>query len=388
MKKNGYLLTVLGALAVACLASAQVDEETGTVTNDLTQSRLRVANLVHGGPKIDLLVDGEIPVNRTLPQAGFPVGYVGAYLYLEPGTFQVAIVPTGKGIGDALVGPMDVTFEQGHRYTLALIGQMDDESLSPLIIDDTAALKEVRTSPGQGILFLINNLADTESMEFTLGGQGPRGVPYGGFAVAPLAQPIGEPLKIATDIGVIAEEAGPGMDPAMDFLVAFSGRLSDGEITESESDNTSDLSTLEFLRQFTGLGFEVGGNPLSFETFLAAAETTGLAEMLESGGPHLIFPPTDQAFADLGSSELEALFNDSEALTALLLNHIVDGYYPRGTLSGEENQTWVHTNLLGTELRVLAESINGIMTGDLEDYMVANGTRVAPIAAVILPPDR
>ena len=369
-------------------ALAQVDQATGTVTNDATMARLRVGHLVFGAPNIDLLVNGEIPINRDVPQADFPAGYIGSYLYLEPGTYSVAVVPTGKGVDEALVGPLDITLEAGHRYTLAMIGQMEDESLAPLVMDDTEILQEARTSPEQGIMILVNNLADTETLDFTLGGQGPTGVPYGGFAAAPLALTIGEPLRIATNFGVIAEEAGPGMDPAVDFTVAFMGRFPGEAFRDTQSVNTSDLNTVAFLRQFSGLGFEWDGHPISFDTFLKALETTGLTEMLETGGPYLVFPPTDEAFAALPEGDLEALLADPEMLADLVRYHIVEGYYPRGSLSGEEARPKVVTNVLGTELELLPDRINGMAMADLQDYMVANGSRVAPITIVLPLPEQ
>lgn len=380
---------VIAAVLVAWLltfATAQIDEETGTLTNDKSQARLRVAHVVFDGPKIDLMLNSEIPVNKSLAQAGFPPGYVGAYMYLKPDTYQVALVPTGMGLSNALIGPVDATLEAGHRYTLALVGQIDDGSVTHILIDDTAVLAAAREAPEQGILMLVNNLADTASMEFVMGGQGPTDVPYGGFAAAPLAQSPGSPLRIATDVGVMVEEAGPGMDPAIDFFVGYGGRLTDDAVTEAQSGNTSDMSPLSFLRQFSGLGFEWDGNPLSFETFLNAVEATGLAEMLETGGPYLMFPPTDAAFEAMGEDQLAELMANREALTDLVLHHIIKGFYPRGTLSGEENHLWVHENLLGAELRVLPDSINGEETAELQDYMVANGNRVAPITVVLLPP--
>lgn len=63
----------------------------------------------------------------------------------------------------------------------------------------------------------------------------------------------------------------------------------------------------------------------------------------------------------------------------------------------KEGRPKVHTNLLGMELELIPgreiggtapnTTINGIIVNDLQSYMVANGTRVGPITAVLLLPE-
>src|SRR5437764_8561348 len=92
-------------------------------TNDTTRARLRVHECVYGGPSIDTYVNGQIAVNGGVPMAHLrPLGWTG-YLYLTPGTYSVALVPSGQGMDQALVGPLDVTVAAGHRYTLLPLGQ-------------------------------------------------------------------------------------------------------------------------------------------------------------------------------------------------------------------------------------------------------------------------
>jgi hypothetical protein len=258
--RSKLALVMFTLYLVVPLALAQNDAATKVMTDDATMTRLRVGHFVSGGPNVDLLVNGEIPVNGGVVQADFPAGYIGGYLYLKPGTYSVAVVPTGKGVDEALIGPLDMPLESGHRYTLGMVGQMDDESLTPLVMDDTAILKKARTSPEQGIMILVNNLSGTETLDFTLGGKGPMGVEYGNFGAAPLAMPFGKPFKIAIDAGVLVEdEAGGAQDPAMDFTFALGGQFTgnfDEEFLGAQSVNTSDLNTVAFLREFSGLGFE------------------------------------------------------------------------------------------------------------------------------------
>jgi uncharacterized surface protein with fasciclin (FAS1) repeats len=62
-----------------------------------------------------------------------------------------------------------------------------------------------------------------------------------------------------------------------------------------------------------------------FTTLLGALEATGLDEALAGEGPFTVLAPTDDAFADLDPDALSALVSDPEALTAVLLYHVVEG---------------------------------------------------------------
>ncbi|MDQ3399300.1 MAG: fasciclin domain-containing protein, partial [Deinococcota bacterium] len=342
MRQNGSFV-LLAFFLITSLAFAQVDQATGTVTNDETQARLRVGHLVFGSPNIDLLVNGEIPVNGSVPQADLFAGYIGGYLYLEPGTYSVAVVPTGKGVDEALIGPLDMSLEAGHRYTLAMMGQPEDESLTPLVLDETAILQGSRTDPSQFTLILVNNVAGTTTISFDDERGGPRNVEYGGFGVASYAngdgRECGDFIITFDDTEVVNEpksgECEP-VEPGMDFLVAMVGRFPGEDFTATQSPNSSDLNTLAFLQGFSGVGYEQDGHEFSFDTFLAAVETAGLTELLETGSPYVVFAPTDEAFAALPKDQSDALMADPEGLANLVRYHVAEGYYPRGGLTGEE----------------------------------------------------
>merc|ERR1712212_109544 len=62
-----------------------------------------------------------------------------------------------------------------------------------------------------------------------------------------------------------------------------------------------------------------------FSTLLAAVKAAGLVDTLASAGPFTVFAPTNEAFDRVPSSTLTALLTDKEALTAVLLRHVVPG---------------------------------------------------------------
>ena len=63
----------------------------------------------------------------------------------------------------------------------------------------------------------------------------------------------------------------------------------------------------------------------SFNTLVAAVQAAGLEEALRGEGPFTVFAPTDEAFAAIPAETLEALLADPEALSQILLYHVLAG---------------------------------------------------------------
>ncbi len=122
----------------------------------------------------------------------------------------------------------------------------------------------------------------------------------------------------------------------------------------------------------------------SFQTLLAAVEAAGLTATLEGPGPFTVFAPTDAAFAALPSGTVEALLADTEALTEVLLYHVVPGRIMAGDL--EDGQ--IVTTAEGREFRISLAGgamVNGanITATDVE---ASNGV-IHVIDAVLIPVD-
>merc|ERR1712092_33274 len=60
-------------------------------------------------------------------------------------------------------------------------------------------------------------------------------------------------------------------------------------------------------------------------TLLAAVKAAGLVDTLSGEGPFTVFTPTNDAFAKIPAETLNGLLADKEALTAVLLRHVVPG---------------------------------------------------------------
>lgn len=63
----------------------------------------------------------------------------------------------------------------------------------------------------------------------------------------------------------------------------------------------------------------------NFKTLAKALTEAGLIETLQGKGPFTVFAPTDEAFNKLPKGTVEALLKDKEALTNVLLYHVVSG---------------------------------------------------------------
>merc|ERR1711935_374701 len=76
----------------------------------------------------------------------------------------------------------------------------------------------------------------------------------------------------------------------------------------------------------------------ALSTLLAAVKAAGLVETLSGEGPFTVFAPTNDAFAKIPTDALNSLLADKDALTAVLLRHVLPGTTPVETAGGEEIQ--------------------------------------------------
>lgn len=357
--------------------------------NDTTQARLRVSNCAAPGPRVDIVVNGQVAVNGGVAQADLGSGAVSGYLYLAPSTYQVAVVPTGQDNMQALLGPLAVPVVAGHRYTLAVMGHAEDAHHTPLLIDETAAYLKAGAAPTSSAHLTINNVKGAQGISFLQDGMGAN-APAGGFVAT--AMPTGAfktfDVAFSGPAGQAIDKNGAGFnDPGTDNLDCFHGTYPGARDTWT-SPVTSNLNVVAFLKGFHGLK----DSPVTFDTLLAALARTGLDKLLTTGGPYLLFAPTDAAFAALPQAQRDALLADPTALAALLRAHMVQGYYPPGSLGStpdEERYNRTVTNLLGAPLALRGGNgtlyINEAALPYRDSRMVANGSRVIDIATLLQP---
>merc|ERR1712183_482850 len=74
----------------------------------------------------------------------------------------------------------------------------------------------------------------------------------------------------------------------------------------------------------------------ALSTLLAAVKAADLVETLSGEGPFTVFAPTNDAFAKIPAETLNGLLADKEALTKVLLRHVVPGtVFAKGVCSKE-----------------------------------------------------
>lgn len=129
---------------------------------------------------------------------------------------------------------------------------------------------------------------------------------------------------------------------------------------------------------------EVAAEAGSFNTLLAAATAAGLAETLATGGPFTVFAPTDEAFAQIPEADLQALLADKEALTKVLLYHVVEGEVGAAQVMGLTSAT----TLAGQDVSIKITSDGSVMVDGAKvvatDVAASNGI-IHVIDKVILP---
>lgn len=340
-----------------------------------------------------MYVDGQIALlgNRQSELTRVPVGFISGFLYVEPGVHSVAIVPTGKDIGSAIIA-LDVPLEVGHRYTVAAMGHKEDASFKPLVIDETQAVAGARTSPNQLIMILANNIVGANTLDFLEDGNGPKDVPYGGFVASPIkAGHVDRLLNVVNGDQAIEEFTNFDEPSGIDFLHILNGSFPgamDSTIFSNAGPYMSDLTMIELLKQMSDSNIPWGDDKLSFNTFLELINKAGLEKTLSSG-TYLIFAPTDQTFEALPAGQLDALRSDPESLATYFRNYIVEGYYPYGGLSGATlgNYDATVTTLQGMELKLAGDlSINGGYVGTFPSFTVVNGTRIIPVTKLWVSP--
>lgn len=122
-----------------------------------------------------------------------------------------------------------------------------------------------------------------------------------------------------------------------------------------------------------------------FTQLLGAAESAGLAGMLESNGPFTVFAPTDDAFEALGAETIGSLTETQ--LRQVLLYHIVQGAVGSEDVVGLSSAT----TALGQDVGISVEDGTVVLTGAtsanviITDVEAANGV-IHVIDAVLIPP--
>lgn len=146
--------------------------------------------------------------------------------------------------------------------------------------------------------------------------------------------------------------------------------------TVAESTTTEAMEEMSIVATAAAAG--------DFTTLLAAVEAAGLVETLEGEGPYTVFAPTDDAFAALPEGTVEGLLADPEALSDILLYHVVPGEVTSDQVVTLESATTAQ----GSDVSIRVEG-DSVFVNDAQvimtDIQASNGV-IHVIDAVLLPP--
>jgi hypothetical protein len=357
---------------------------TAAAHNDM--AHIRIGHFVANAPNIDVFFNGDLVLEDFAPTS------LSDYLAVEPGTLSVVFAPTGEGFEQAIIGPVHVSVEAEHSYSVSSIGQMADSSLQPLMIDETAAMDGCDMSKNV-FRILINNVAGLSSLSFYENDMWvEKNIAYGEYSASCVPSffwdtgkaVAGEDLDaIVFEFDSEADGNGGFWEPYTVYMWGlmgqYPGRPDEDYYFGGGNWTVVAPDLLSFLSAFNGLNL-TGDSQLFFEfdTMVGAIQTVGLEETLTNDGPYTLFVPTDQAFDGLPKDTLDKLMADPEMLKAVLMAHIVEGEYHYDDLI----DVGTLTTLQGSEITVTPpaeeEDFHFYLNGDTRvnnfDYTLPNGT--------------
>lgn len=167
-------------------------------------------------------------------------------------------------------------------------------------------------------------------------------------------------------------------------LAACAGDSEDTTTTVAEATTTTiaETDTTEMMEEMDIIATaeSAGG----FTTLLAAVEAAGLTETLQGEGPFTVFAPTDDAFAALPEGTVEGLLEDPDALSNILLYHVVSGEVTAEQVMGMEMATTVQGSDVSITIDGEAVFVNDAQV-TMTDIQTSNGV-IHVIDAVLMPP--
>ncbi len=168
-------------------------------------------------------------------------------------------------------------------------------------------------------------------------------------------------------------------------LVACSDDNKDSSSSNTD-ETTQTTESTETTTAEAGTIVEVATEAGDFTTLLTAVEAAGLAETLQGDGPFTVFAPTDAAFAALPAGTLDSLLADTDALSNVLLYHVVQGQaVPASDVVGLTEVTMANGDTVTVEVKGDEVILNGNVKVTTTDIQASNGV-IHVIDAVLIPP--
>jgi hypothetical protein len=139
------------ALALAIVGPAGAADE----------AMVRVLHASPDAPAVDVYLDE----TRVEALTNVPFGSISGYLMVPAGAHDIKVVPTGGGIGDAVIDA-DLTFTAGTRYTIAATNAVAS-------IEAQVLVDEPRPTAASAQLRIVHFSADTPAVDIRPDGGSP-----------------------------------------------------------------------------------------------------------------------------------------------------------------------------------------------------------------------
>jgi uncharacterized surface protein with fasciclin (FAS1) repeats len=362
---------LIALLMVISLVSAQ-EQATEEASTEETGTFVRFAHFAADAPAVDVYVNGEMASEESLEFMG-----VSEWMPLAPdaGALDVAVVPSGGAVEEAVINATGVEFAGEGWFTVAVIGS-GEELMTLTIQENILPLDEVL--PGTATYTFVNALGDGRMINFNLDE-----VPYmtelGSDGTTTSFGTINEDAanhvfsaSLTENDEVLATSEETEVVESSAYLIALVG----GDAPQIVIHETprAELEIAQGNLEAPGTIVEAARGSELLQPFGELAESAGLNETLSGEGPYTVFVPANYILDDLG---------EVEDLEGLLLNHVVEGDFK--SLDLVEQGTF--TTVGGQELTVEVQD-NTILVNGVEVLTVnipaTNGT-IHVIGGVLMP---
>lgn len=324
-------------------------EVTTTPTDD--SAYLRIAQFAPDAESVDVYLNGSVAVrNLKYPS-------VSRWFAVDPGTYSLAVAPSGQSVDDTVFAPVDVTASADTWQTVVVIGSAESGTLQASVIpEDYSDLM-----PSTGGLTFVNALEGSPNVNFVRGDvvfYAQVGFPGPDTATSSSSLLIDAGIfdvsvtEADDPTNVFAERAGLEMQENAYTLVALIGTLDESRLYVLTTDR-SEVQIVRGLLPKPGQLLDAMRANENLTAFAAALESAGLSDLLSGSEMYTILAPANFAFDDSASMTAE----QQEALRG----YIVEGKYT----SAELVDAATLTTLAGTTLSVTTEA-NGILVNGVQ----------------------
>jgi uncharacterized surface protein with fasciclin (FAS1) repeats len=364
-------------------------------------AHVRVGHFSPDAGEVDVYINGE----AALSGVGFPA--LSDWMEIDSTqSYEIAVAPAGTSIDDAVIGPVELAFDEGTWVTIAAVGSAESGTLTAQLVfedygDLTGEQAQVTVFHAIEGAPAVNVLAGETPIVTSLAFPGDQGnndgaivfeVPAGTYDLSVVPAGATEPVLIdlpGTEIEAgmyyfIAAVGTPDSPEAFVSAVSLDDMMMEEDMGDDEMDEMGGQTIVDIA----------AGNE-DFSTLVTAVQTAGLVDVLSNpDASFTVFAPTNAAFEALPEGVLDMVLADQELLTRILTYHVVDGAVLSSDLSDGMSVPTLETTALDAE-PLAGELMITIMDGTVmvndatvvqADIEASNGV-IHVIDSVLLPPE-